>query len=795
MRQTKTVLKVFLVAFFMLGLNPCTRSQTIEMAGYTTYLQGNCYELIPRAQGNLNKEAAIWNQESVDFSNDFSMCFMAHFGNNTMDGADGMVWVLKANSTAQTGGYGSKIGYKDLPTPNLGVEFDTYFNDPSIMPYINAGDIPDDHIAIMKNGDQANPLVSAVPAVIGGGNIEDVDYHQIKINWDASSTTLDVYFDGVLRSTLTQDIVSTIFNNQSDLYWGITSSTGGDWNRHRVCLDCCSENLLEVTYDNPPTSSIPHNDIAYSIKGTSDAGLVIGGSTEAIVQYPHPNPVILKDDGTGTLLWQNKYRYEFNPAPNQYWLETGEILDVEMDRYDFILACGYVDNVNEDAIVMKSQPDGTPIWSTVIFEDPYERAYDVEPVDDGTVAWIGTMSEDLLVGNLSGFNGSENWTWIISGDYLNGASRDDEIDGFSIQPIDESATLGDLDTDQEDGYVICGNLYLDGNRNEPSAFYAKLDEYGAVVWFKIIEDATAYSITQIYDNAQTWHWDDSYVMTGEKKFSGPTGDSYAYVVIIDDNGNITQTTSFGKSGLNTVGKAIEQLPDLSFGVTGTIGNGIASDPFLANVDFSGSLVWDRAYGELASEDAAFSVEWMNTCQLIFAGYTNDMSSPDFDMYVVKGDINGTDDCSERPSNFSLHQGSITATNYPTLSLAHWSVEPLPVEATPLTFTSDVCSPLQQVPHPAVIGEETMVGNDLIAYPNPTTNEVDLEILYNSAASESLSITVVDVQGKVHMRYQEMKSAGGHPLSIETEKLVDGMYILTIEGQSGRQKVKFMIENR
>ena len=56
------------------------------------------------------------------------------------------------------------------------------------------------------------------------------------MTWDAESNTLEVFFNGVLRQTLTLDLATTIFNGDPLVNWGWTGTTGGQTNAHSFCL-------------------------------------------------------------------------------------------------------------------------------------------------------------------------------------------------------------------------------------------------------------------------------------------------------------------------------------------------------------------------------------------------------------------------------------------------------------------------------------------------------------------------------------------------------------------------------
>ena len=127
------------------------------------------------------------------------------------------------------GGNGGDIGYTGPFIPSVAVEIDTYQNG-------DVGDPSFDHIAIQSNGSTTHNLSPAVQASAATANIENGQSYPFRVTWDPGTTTLQVYFDGVLRKTLTLDLTNAIFFGDPLVYWGFTGTTGGVNNVHTFCL-------------------------------------------------------------------------------------------------------------------------------------------------------------------------------------------------------------------------------------------------------------------------------------------------------------------------------------------------------------------------------------------------------------------------------------------------------------------------------------------------------------------------------------------------------------------------------
>jgi gliding motility-associated-like protein len=191
----------------------------------------NCYVITP---DQAFQTGGVWYNNPIDFDLDFSIYYQNNFGFRDFDGADGMALVFKGNPTPIIGGDGGNLGYGGI-TPSLAIEFDTYIN-------AGFGDPIWDHIAIMQDGDANHNNLSAnlsgpVQASSTSIDIEDGIAHEVRIEWSATTKTLSVFFDCLLRLTLNQDVKNTIFAGDDSVFFGFVGSTGGLTNLHQVCFN------------------------------------------------------------------------------------------------------------------------------------------------------------------------------------------------------------------------------------------------------------------------------------------------------------------------------------------------------------------------------------------------------------------------------------------------------------------------------------------------------------------------------------------------------------------------------
>ena len=231
--------------------------------------------LTPNAGGQFG---AIWNKSRVDLSSDFCVIADVYLGDNN-GGADGLAFVMQPNSVA-AGGTGGGLGYAGI-TPSFAVEYDTW---------PNSGDLFNDHVALMKNGNTVSHNLWGVNAV-DVGNIEDNQWHKTKIYWDSVDNKVSVWLDKNADGD-TDDSGETLFNAVSanlevnfsgEVYWGFTAATGGASNLQQV---------RNITYTGVARTNTPPTA---STKPVLNDPTVVGQATVI--------PFVVADDETTQAQW------------------------------------------------------------------------------------------------------------------------------------------------------------------------------------------------------------------------------------------------------------------------------------------------------------------------------------------------------------------------------------------------------------------------------------------------------------------------------------------------------------
>jgi len=216
---------LFSLSIFVLSAQEVDFSmKDFELVG-TAEVSGG--ETVMLTDNLLWQGGAMWYQNDIDLSEPFSVEMEIYFGCSD-GGADGIVFML--HPELSTGFRGEGMGFGGL-YPSFGVEMDTYQN-------FHLGDPHFDHVSLMAHGTLRHQfgITEAVPIDLDGRNVEDCDYHKVKVDWDPESQFFTFIFDYMIRIKHKIDLVGAVFENNPNVYWGFGSATGGKRNKHLVKL-------------------------------------------------------------------------------------------------------------------------------------------------------------------------------------------------------------------------------------------------------------------------------------------------------------------------------------------------------------------------------------------------------------------------------------------------------------------------------------------------------------------------------------------------------------------------------
>ena len=193
-----------------------------KKGGDVVKMRDGCFRL---TQDRPWSSGALWYPNPINLAEDFEMELDVFLGCREV-GADGIVFIF--SPTLSLGYAGEGMGFAGL-YPSLGIEMDTYQN-------LHLGDPQADHVAVLSNGLTSHRFDLAGPVKIAT-NLEDCKNHRLEVTWIAGRKELRLVLDGKNLIGLQKNIVADIFNDNPNVYWGISAATGAKYNTHKVCFE------------------------------------------------------------------------------------------------------------------------------------------------------------------------------------------------------------------------------------------------------------------------------------------------------------------------------------------------------------------------------------------------------------------------------------------------------------------------------------------------------------------------------------------------------------------------------
>jgi hypothetical protein len=185
-----------------------------------------CYSLTD--EYNSNQVASAWYPEPIDLNYDFDL----QFTKKQCGDADGMVFALQNSGTDAIGNAGRALGYyaygdsTGMPH-SLGVEFDIHEDSNTYFDPNNA------HISIVQNG---NPTPIAPFYNMDNNAMNSCTAVPVRFTWNHITQVFSVYYDNVLATSYTSDLINTVFEGNPKVYMGFTAATGELFAEQSFCV-------------------------------------------------------------------------------------------------------------------------------------------------------------------------------------------------------------------------------------------------------------------------------------------------------------------------------------------------------------------------------------------------------------------------------------------------------------------------------------------------------------------------------------------------------------------------------
>ncbi len=257
----------------------------------------------------------------------------------------------------------------------------------------------------------------------------------------------------------------------------------------------------------------------------------------------------------------------------------------------------------------------------------WEKTYGATDINFGN-SIIETPDGNFLILGMNSFPSDPNYIYLIKIDGNGSLLWEKKFGGPSIY-------IGFSLCNTSDGnFIITGNTSLTLGGGPSDVSLLKIDNNGILLWQKTFGGTgvdVGYSVSEVSDGG--------YVITGYTNSFG-FGMSDVYLIKTDINGTLVWEKTFGDIDTDE-GFSVVETFDGGFiiaGVTYSFGAGSA-DIYLIKVDNSGNLVWQKTFGG-ASWDIAYSVKQISTSGFIITGITESIGAGNYDLDIIKTDNNG-----------------------------------------------------------------------------------------------------------------------------------------------------------
>jgi hypothetical protein len=342
------------------------------------------------------------------------------------------------------------------------------------------------------------------------------------------------------------------------------------------------------------------DDRAFFGLAVSGGYLVVGSSTS------NPNSTTkawsIRLDGSGTELWNKTFSAnmgtEFRYAIS---LEDGFLL----------VGNTFLANGREAGYVVKIDSEGSLLWKVVLGDvDGINKLFSASNCSDGFI----------LTGLTTGIGWKGSDLWLVKLDLIGNVIWEKTCGGDADQ-AGRSVTI------TEDGCIMVtgySDQLGDGNYD---FLVVKTGMSGNIIWKRCFggnESDKAYSICSTSNGT---------VIAGDTRSKG-AGDSDAWVIKIDLDGNIVWEKTVGGTGFDTPSYlTVWQDGFLVCGTTFSFGNG-NRDFWSFSLSNSGKELWSATIGRLGYEEAYVSIP-ISKSALLLAGWTNSIGNGRYDFYVVQ----------------------------------------------------------------------------------------------------------------------------------------------------------------
>ncbi len=249
----------------ILDFDDFTNSSQLTFNGNATQTDGalNVTSAAKKQQGSIFYDQPL----AIDTDTSFETQFQFQLAGDS-EGADGFTFMLQNDpqGLASLGDTGGGLGYRGI-TQSLAIEFDTFKN---------AGDIDNNHLALVRDGNVNSAITSAAASF----DLNSGSTLNAWVNYDGATDLLEVFLAETTvkpeTAALSENIdLTAVVGEQA--YLGFSAGTGGRTNQHKINsweFSAQSSNPKMIS----PESSIVLDDFADTEELTLNGNATLAGS-------------------------------------------------------------------------------------------------------------------------------------------------------------------------------------------------------------------------------------------------------------------------------------------------------------------------------------------------------------------------------------------------------------------------------------------------------------------------------------------------------------------------------------
>ncbi|HLY68353.1 MAG TPA: T9SS type A sorting domain-containing protein, partial [Puia sp.] len=163
---------------------------------------------------------------------------------------------------------------------------------------------------------------------------------------------------------------------------------------------------------------------------------------------------------------------------------------------------------------------------------------------------------------------------------------------------------------------------------------------------------------------------------------------------------------------------------------------------------------------------------LNVISLTAVEQSNDIAL----QWDIRGNINGNEvfDIEESNDGKEFHNIAVIDAEQ---NISHYSVYDNNISAAQQFYRVKQISQNGLISYSEIISIKTLVGQQIWVYPNPVTNNNNLNIVINSSKTGSLELSLFDLSGKMLNSSNHSLQNGRNQLNFGLNNILEGTYIL------------------